>query len=81
MKEPPPISDLLRRTIRESGVPYLRLQEATGVTRSSIMRFVEGRQFLRLDAADRLSAYFGLRLITEAEAKTKPRHAKRKAKR
>jgi plasmid maintenance system antidote protein VapI len=57
-----PISDLLRQTIVESGVPYLVLQKATGVVRSSIMRFVEHRQSLRLDAADRLAEYFGLRL-------------------
>jgi len=57
-----PISDLLRRTIAESGVPYLVLERETGVTRSSIMRFVRGDQYLRLDMADRLAAYFGLEL-------------------
>jgi plasmid maintenance system antidote protein VapI len=57
-----PISDLLRRTIAESGVPLLRLERETGVTRASIMRFVRGSQSLRLDMADRLAAYFGLEL-------------------
>jgi plasmid maintenance system antidote protein VapI len=57
-----PISDLLRRTIAESGVSYNALQKETGVSRASIMRFVEGRQYLRLDMADRLAAYFGLDL-------------------
>jgi plasmid maintenance system antidote protein VapI len=57
-----PITDLLRRTIVESGVSYNALQRETGVTRASIMRFVEGRQSLRLDMADRLAAYFGLAL-------------------
>jgi hypothetical protein len=32
------------------------------VTRASIMRFVTGTQFLRLDMADQLAAYFGLEL-------------------
>jgi hypothetical protein len=59
----PPVSDLLRRTIVESGIPYLVLQRETGVVRTSIMRFVEGRQFLRLDAVDRLAEYFGLELV------------------
>jgi len=27
------------------------------------MRFVEGRQYLRLDAVDRLAEYFGLELV------------------
>jgi plasmid maintenance system antidote protein VapI len=57
-----PITDLLRRTIAESGVSYNALQRETGVTRASIMRFVEGRQSLRLDMADRLAEFFGLAL-------------------
>ena len=57
-----PISDLLRETIAESGVSYNALQKETGVTRASIMRFVEGRQSIRLDMADRLAAFFGLAL-------------------
>ena len=56
----PPISDFLRRTIAESGVSYNALQKETGVKRASIMRFVLGRQSLRLDMADRLAAYFKL---------------------
>jgi plasmid maintenance system antidote protein VapI len=61
-KEMAPISDLLRRTIAESGVSYNALQKETGVTRASIMRFVRGDQSLRLDVADRLAAFFDLEL-------------------
>ena len=61
-KEMAPISDLLRRTIAESGVSYNALQKETGVTRASIMRFVRGDQSLRLDMADRLAVYFDLEL-------------------
>ena len=61
-QEKAPISDLLRRTIAESGVSYNALQNETGVTRASIMRFVRGDQSLRLDMADRLAAYFDLEL-------------------
>jgi plasmid maintenance system antidote protein VapI len=57
-----PISDLLRRTIAESGISYNALQRDTGVTRASIMRFVHGDQSIRLDMADRLAAYFELQL-------------------
>jgi plasmid maintenance system antidote protein VapI len=59
---PAPITDLLRRTIAESGIPYKTLERETGVARASIMRFVRGTQSLRLDMADRLAAYFGLEL-------------------
>ena len=65
----PPVSDLLRRTIAESGIPYLVLERETGVVRTSIMRFVEGRQYLRLDAVDRLAEYFGLKLVKNRKAK------------
>jgi plasmid maintenance system antidote protein VapI len=57
-----PISDLLRTTIAESGISYNALQRETGVTRASIMRFVRGDQSIRLDMADRLAAYFRLKL-------------------
>jgi plasmid maintenance system antidote protein VapI len=54
------ITDVLRRTITDSGVSYKALSGATGVARASIQRFVDGRQSIRLDMADRLAAYFGL---------------------
>jgi plasmid maintenance system antidote protein VapI len=57
-----PISELLRRTIAESGISYNALQRDTGVTRASIMRFVRGDQSIRLDMADRLASFFGLEL-------------------
>ena len=61
-----PISELLRRTILEAieagRTNYKALERETGVVRASIMRFVKGTQFLRLDMADRLAAYFGLEL-------------------
>jgi plasmid maintenance system antidote protein VapI len=60
-----PISDLLRRTIAESGISYNTLQRETGVTRASIMRFVRGDQSLRLDMADRLAVYFRLSLTID----------------
>lgn len=57
-----PISDALRRSILESGLPFIALERETGVARASIMRFARGSQSLRLDMADRLAAYFGLSL-------------------
>ena len=61
-----PISDLLRQTIKDAiangSTNYKTLERETGVTRASIMRFVKGTQFLRLDIADKLAAHFGLAL-------------------
>jgi plasmid maintenance system antidote protein VapI len=63
---PAPISDLLRQTVLQAvqagRTNYKSLERETGITRASIMRFVRGSQFLRLDMADRLAAYFGLEL-------------------
>ncbi len=70
-----PITDLLLRTIRDAieaeRTNYLALERETGLTRASIMRFVAGKQSLRLDMADRLAAYFRLRLAPESRARTK----------
>jgi hypothetical protein len=54
-----PVTDLLRRTIAESGIPYNQLEQATGVHRASIMRFLRGHS-MRLDLAERLMVYLGL---------------------
>jgi plasmid maintenance system antidote protein VapI len=71
--QPAPISDLLRRTIAQavqSGrTNYKALQRETGVTRASIMRFVRGERFLRLDIADALAARFGLELRSKRKGK------------
>jgi hypothetical protein len=55
-----PITDLLKRSIVESGIPYNQLERATGVKRASIIRFLRGDQSMRLDLAERLMVYFGL---------------------
>ena len=64
-KQPPTMSDVLRQTIRESGIPLLTLAEETGVQRASIGRFVSESQSLRLDCADKLARHFGLVLVRQ----------------
>jgi plasmid maintenance system antidote protein VapI len=58
-----PLTEVLKDAIVESGISYKALSRDTGVARSSIQRFVDGRQSIRLDMADRLAAYFGLNLV------------------
>jgi plasmid maintenance system antidote protein VapI len=69
------ITDVLRQAILDSGLPLLRIAEATGVERASISRFVRGLNSLRLDVADKLAAFLGLRLTpTEKKpARKKPK--------
>ncbi len=57
-----PISKRLREAIIESGIPLLQIEQATGVQRASLSRFLNGKQSLRLDIADKLAVYFGLEL-------------------
>ena len=64
-KQPPTMTDVLRQTIRESGLSMLRLSEATGVQRLSIARFLNESQSLRLDCADKLARHFGLVLVQQ----------------
>jgi plasmid maintenance system antidote protein VapI len=66
-KPKPPITDLLRNTIADSGVPLLVLQRRTGVKRASIARFVRGETSLRLDKADALAEFFGLKLVRQQD--------------
>ena len=72
-RTPAPISGLLRRTILNAveaeRTNYQALERETGVTRASIMRFVKGTQYLRLDMADALAAYFGLELRTNKKGR------------
>jgi plasmid maintenance system antidote protein VapI len=57
-----PLTAALRRAIAESGMSFKSLERETGVTRQSIMKFVRGKQSLRLDMADKLADFFGLEL-------------------
>ncbi len=69
-----PMTEPLRRAIVESGISYKALWKATGVQRASIQRFVEGRNSLRLDKADKLAEHFGL--VLRYERPTNPTKGK-----
>lgn len=56
------MSDTLRRTIRDSGLSLYRVAADTGIAYASLLRFMRGERSLRLDIADGLAEYFGLRL-------------------
>lgn len=58
-----PFADGLRQAITEAGLSYLELEHRTGVHRGSIGRFMRGERSLRLDIADILADYLGLRVM------------------
>lgn len=53
------MANILKQAIADIGLPYLNIEQATGIKAASITRFMRGEQSLRLNTADKLAAYFG----------------------
>lgn len=68
-KSKQPMTAALKQAITDSGLPFLTLEQQTGVKRQSLMKFMAGETSLRLDLADKLADYFGLELVTKRKAK------------
>ena len=89
-KPQPTLTDVLRAAIDRSGLTVYRIGKATGVDAANLGRFARGDMSIRLDKADRLAAYLGLRLVPDPGAAppeptpenlARPMLAKRRAKR
>ncbi len=61
-KKPMTITDHLRDAVNDCPLSFQALEQETGVTRQSLMRFARSEASLRLDFADKLAEYFGLEL-------------------
>ena len=70
-KAPATMTERLRQAIAESGLPMLTIATDTGIQRASLIRFARGDQSLRLDVADKLAAYFGLKLVADKDSTRK----------
>ena len=68
-----PISDALRKAIRSAGCSRYALSAETEIAESVLSRFMSGRFDLSLRNADRLAAYFGLRLVPKRPPRKKGR--------
>jgi hypothetical protein len=86
----PTMSNVLKAEIRRSGLTYYRISKGTGIDETNLGRFARGELSIRLDKADRLAAYLGLRLAPDPDAVppeptpenlARPALAKRKTKR
>ena len=75
-----PITEILRATINESGIPFLTLEQHTGVLRQSLMKFARGERTIHLDAADALAEFFKLELRPATRKAVKKAAPKRKGK-
>lgn len=73
------LTDLLRQRIIESGLPYIELERRTGVIRQVLMAFSKGEQRgIRLEAVEKLMAYFGLEVVEVTKRPTPKRRASAK---
>jgi hypothetical protein len=62
------LTDVLKAAIERSGLTCYRIAKATGIDEANLGRFVRGELSIRLDKADRLAAYLGLRLVPDPDA-------------
>ena len=88
-RQKPTMTDVLKAAIERSGLTRYRIARDAGIPDSCLLRFMAGETSLRLDKADRLAAYLGLRLVPDPDAVppeptpenlARPTLAKRKAK-
>ncbi|MHC4405913.1 MAG: helix-turn-helix domain-containing protein [Planctomycetota bacterium] len=84
------MTQVLKAAISESGLTQYKIARDTGVLATAIGRFMRGESSIRLDKADEIAAYLGLRLVRDSSAKppeptpenlARPALAKRKTKR
>jgi hypothetical protein len=68
--ERPALLDLLRRRVKDSGIPLGRLSRKADVPQSVLYKFVHQGGGLHADTADKLLAYFGLE-VCEAKGARK----------
>ena len=65
----PTLTDVLKAAIVKSGLTCYRIGKATRIDEANLGRFMRGELSIRLDKADRLAAYLGLRLVPDPDAK------------
>jgi transcriptional regulator with XRE-family HTH domain len=66
-KEKTKMSDRLRTAVERSGVSRYQIAQETGITESSLSRFVAGGLGLSVDALDILFEYLDLGVVERAK--------------
>jgi len=56
------MTEAILESMAESELSFKSIERETGVLRQSLMKFAAGEQTIRLDAADKLAAFFGLEI-------------------
>jgi plasmid maintenance system antidote protein VapI len=63
MHERPTMAEVLRKTIRTSGVSVNALAKKVGLAQPTLCLFVNGRRGISMRSAERLATHFGLELV------------------
>lgn len=64
------LAAILRDVAERSGLSVYQIAKESGVDQSTLNKFINGdRDNLRLDVADRLFKYFGLRVVSQPRGK------------
>lgn len=56
------ITAQLRSAIKDSGATLYRIAKDSGVSYAVVHRFASGERQIKLDAADKLAEYFGMKM-------------------
>lgn len=66
------LAAILRDAAKRTGLSVYQIAKESGVDQSTLNKFINGdRDNLRLDVADRLFKYFGLRVVSQPRGKQK----------
>ena len=65
------VSEILRKTIRNSGESQRGICRATGLDPAALCRFMSGQTGLTTTSVDKLAAYFGLELVKKRRTRRK----------
>src|SRR5262245_39063489 len=63
---PPGLAEQLRQAVRACGLSLNQLARETGLHQAQLSRFLRGERSMRLEAAEKLCEYLGLRLTGPA---------------
>jgi hypothetical protein len=64
----PTLTDVLKDAIEQSGLTCYRIGKDNGIHETNLRRFLRGELSIRLDKADSLAVYLGLRLVPDPDA-------------
>jgi len=65
------LSDQLREAIDKAGVSRYEIAKQTGVSETTLCRFVSGERGISVDAMDAIGQYLGLSIVGQKKRSTK----------